>query len=283
MFASENWWLNFPFGAKGLVFRGDFLLVLGSVFPFQVETSPHTFWCIYIYTLYIYRIPRPSKKKSTPKNVGITTDSLVCWWIGLTLAWHCPATQGSMDLLLGPSSWDFRMAAAQVAEEFSMPLLLWSFPESLGMGWVMPSNTMAPWICKSAKKIHGKFFKGGVYFDGFRVFLQGWQGGFSCTVFLCDFLFISTCRMGLWGVSRGRLWTSICSNQICFFSLLSFIWCDETQPNLLVDETTQPLRMAHGNAELAWFMTNGLYIDLMKLWSLVDFPPLHLFGKEKAR
>ena len=51
-------------------------------------------------------------------------------------------TESSMDLLLGPSSWDFRMAAAQVAEEFSMPLLLWSFPESYGIGWVMPSNTM---------------------------------------------------------------------------------------------------------------------------------------------
>lgn len=59
-----------------------------------------------------------------------------------------------MDLLLGPSNWDFRMAAVQVAEEFSMPLLLWSFPESYGIGWVMPSNTMAPWM-KSGTNLWG--------------------------------------------------------------------------------------------------------------------------------
>ena len=46
-------------------------------------------------------------------------------------------------------------------------------------------------------------------------------------------------------------------------------------------KNTQPLRMAHGNTELAWFMTNGLYIDLMKLWSLVDFAPPSRLWKRK--
>ena len=143
--------VELSFWGKRPSFRGDFLLVLGSVFPFQVETSPHTFWCIYIN---IHIIPRPSKKKAHPKKCR-THHGLLGLVVVDLLASHA-RYQGSMDLLLGPSSWDFRMAAAQVAEEFSMPLLLWSFPESYGIGWVMPSNTMAPRIWKVAQ-IHGDF------------------------------------------------------------------------------------------------------------------------------
>ena len=99
--------------------------------------------------------------------------------------------QGSMDLLLGPSTWDFRMAAAQVAEEFQMPLLLWSFPESLGQGWVLPTNTMAPWIFSG--KIHG--------YQVFRV--AGGQDGFSLYFYVISYLF-STCRRGLWGDDQGK-------------------------------------------------------------------------------
>ncbi|CAJ1436815.1 unnamed protein product, partial [Effrenium voratum] len=38
----------------------------------------------------------------------------------------------SMDLLLGPSTFEFRGAAAQVAEEAIWPMILWSYPSDIG-------------------------------------------------------------------------------------------------------------------------------------------------------
>ena len=128
----------------------------------------------------------PKPQNSRPKSPGPNRRST---WIGIN--------QGSMDLLLGPSTWDFRMAAAQVAEEFQMPLVLWSFPESLGMGWVLPTNTMVPWIFFRGK-IHrclGKTFEDDFPFTKVACVSSlgsswGWQDVFFIDFY--DFLSIST-------------------------------------------------------------------------------------------
>ena len=49
--------------------------------------------------------------------------------------------QGSMDVMLGPSSSDFRLAAAQVADEFQRPLVSWSLPEIMGISFVRPAQS----------------------------------------------------------------------------------------------------------------------------------------------
>ena len=51
---------------------------------------------------------------------------------------------GSMDVMLGPSSSDFRLAAAQVADEFQRPLVSWSLPEIMGVSFVRPAQSTAP-------------------------------------------------------------------------------------------------------------------------------------------
>lgn len=155
---------------------------------------------IYIYT-HIEFLDLPKKKH--PKKCRNHHGFLGGFVVDL-LAWHA-RYQGSMDLLLGPSSWDFRMAAAQVAEEFSMPLLLWSFPESYGIGWVMPSNTMAPWIWKVAQ-IHGDFAGKAEFISpgsGFSWGVAGWV--FVYCISVISYLFLhAEWAFGVWlGVGFG--------------------------------------------------------------------------------
>eukprot|EP00435_Cladocopium_sp_Y103_P047129 s356_g13.t1 len=47
----------------------------------------------------------------------------------------------SMDVMLGPSTSDFRLAIAQVADEFQRPLVSWSLPEIIGLSFVRPAQS----------------------------------------------------------------------------------------------------------------------------------------------
>ncbi|CAE7618751.1 SMC1 [Symbiodinium natans] len=49
----------------------------------------------------------------------------------LSLAGDGANNSGAMDLLLGPGTFQFRQAAAQVSNEYQIPMLLWSLPEEL--------------------------------------------------------------------------------------------------------------------------------------------------------
>ena len=49
-----------------------------------------------------------------------------------------------MDVMLGPSTSDFRLAAAQVADEFQRPLVSWSLPEIMGVSFVRNAQSTAP-------------------------------------------------------------------------------------------------------------------------------------------
>ncbi|CAL1166154.1 unnamed protein product [Cladocopium goreaui] len=59
-----------------------------------------------------------------------------CWAVKVS-----KVPKGSMDVMLGPSSSDFRLAAAQVADEFQRPLVSWSLPEIMGISFVRPAQS----------------------------------------------------------------------------------------------------------------------------------------------